>query len=322
MEDHSRRLGTFDNRNSARITQAGIVNFGSFYYFTDADNVWNTSTQRAGVDAHFGSAKVYDYFLNVHGRNGIDGSGGPRTLNSINGTTTLITSIVHFGKSYNNAFWSSSRNQMFYGDGNGTTFSPLVTIDICGHEMQHGITSRTANLVYQGESGALNESWSDVFGAMVELYARGGQETTATWRIGEDAYTPATAGDALRYMDTPHSAGNYGYTANDDPDHYTERYTGTGDNGGVHINSGIANHVFYLVAKGGNHAHIAGPFVAGIGTDKAAKIWYKAITTYMTSSTNFAGARAATLNAATSLYGAGSAEYLAVANAWAACGVL
>jgi bacillolysin len=323
MEDHSRALGTFDNRNSAKINaaQGFITTFGSTYRFTDADNLWNTTTQKAGVDAHYGAGKVYDYFLNVHGRNGIDGAGGPRTLLSINGSTALISSNVHFGKSYNNAFWTDSKNQMFYGDGDGTSFSPLVTLDICGHEMMHGITSRTAGLAYSNESGALNESWSDVFGSMVELYAEG-QETTTTWWIGEDARTPAVAGDALRYMDTPHSAANYGYTANDDPDHYSERYTGTGDNGGVHINSGIPNHVFYLVAKGGNHAHIPGPFVTGIGADKAAKIWYKAITTYMTSSTNFAGARAATLSAATSLYGAGSAEYNAVANAWTACGVL
>jgi thermolysin len=167
----------------------------------------------------------------------------------------------------------------------------------------------------------LNESWSDVFGAMVELYAEG-QETPSTWWIGEDANTPSIAGDALRYMDTPHRASNYGYTANDDPDHYSERYTGTGDNGGVHINSGIPNHVLYLVVKGGNHAHIPGPAVIGIGADKAARIWYKALTTYMTSSTNFAGARTATLNAAIALYGAGSVEALAVADAWTACGVL
>jgi Zn-dependent metalloprotease len=321
MEDHTRALGTFDNRNSAKINamMGYITSFGTNYRFADADNVWNTTTQKAGVDAHYGSAEVYDYFLNVHGRNGIDGVGGPRTLLSINGSTPLITSIVHFGKNFNNAFWTDSKNQMFYGDGDGVQFSPLVTLDICGHEMTHGITSRTAGLVYSGESGALNESMSDVFGTMVELYAEG--ETANTWRIGEDAYTPATAGDALRYMDTPHSGPNYGYTSNDDPDHYTERYTGTGDNGGVHINSGIANHVFYLVVKGGPHAHIAGPTVTGIGADKAAKIWYKALTTYMTSSTNFAGARAATLNAATSLYGLGSVEYNAVADAWAACGV-
>jgi thermolysin len=323
MEDHARSIGTFDNRSSAYvIASLGVIaNYGTNYRFTDADNVWNTTAQRAGVDAHYGAGKVYDYFRNVHGRNGIDGAGGPRTMTSINGTTAFITSIVHFGRSFNNAFWTDSKNQMFYGDGDGTTFTPLVTLDICGHEMQHGITSRTAGLVYSNESGALNESWSDVFGAMVELYAAG-QETPNTWLIGERAFTPNTAGDALRYMDTPHKAGNGGYSADDDPDHYSERYTGTSDNGGVHINSGIPNHVFYLVTKGGNHAHIPGPAVAGIGADKAAKIWYKALTTYMTSSTNFAGARAATLNAAASLYGAGGAEYLAVADAWAACGVL
>jgi thermolysin len=322
MEDLSRAIGTFDNRNTARIntTFGTITSFGSTYRFSDADNLWNTTAQKAGVDAHYGASKVYDYFLNVHGRNGIDGAGGPRTIVSIDGATALISSNVHFGSRFNNAFWTDSKNQMYYGDGDGSQFASLVSLDICGHEMTHGITSRTAGLTYSGESGALNESWSDVFGAMVELYAEG-VETTNTWRIGEDVYTPATAGDALRYMDTPHSAVNYGYTANDDPDYYTERYTGTGDNGGVHINSGIPNHVFYLVAKGGNHAHIAGPFVTGIGPDKAAKIWYKALTTYMTSSTNFAGARAATLNAATSLYGAGSVEYNAVADAWAACGI-
>ena len=323
MEDMSRGLGTFDNRNSARINSftGAITSFGSFYRFSDADNIWNTTTQRAGVDAHYGSSKVYDYFLNVHGRNGIDGVGGPRTFGSADGTTALISSTVHFGKNFNNAFWTDSRNQMYYGDGDGTNYSPLVTLDICGHEMQHGITSRTAGLVYANESGALNESWSDVFGAMVELYAEG-QETTTTWWIGEDARTPSVAGDALRYMDRPHNGPNYGYTSNDDPDHYTERYTGTGDSGGVHINSGIPNHVFYLLAKGGTHAHVPGPFVTGIGADKAARIWYRALTTYMTSSTNFSGARTATMNAATDLYGIGSLEYLAVADAWAACGVL
>jgi thermolysin len=323
MEDNARALGTFDNRNSAKINSmlGYITSYGSMYRFADADNFWDAATARAGVDAHYGAAKTYDYFLNVHGRNGIDGAGGPRTLASADGSTGLISSIVHFGKAYNNAFWSSTKNQMFYGDGDGTNFSPLVTLDITGHEMQHGITSRTANLTYANESGALNESWSDVFGAMVELYAEG-QETPTTWWIGEDANTPGVAGDALRYMDTPHKAGNYGYTTNDDPDHYSERYTGTGDSGGVHINSGIPNHVFYLLAKGGTHAHIVGAPVTGIGADKAAKIWYKALTTYMTSSTNFTGARTATLDAANALYGVGSPESISVAQAWSACGIL
>lgn len=306
LEDISRKIGTFDNRNTT----------GSTYRFTDSDNTWNSTSQKAGVDAHYGAAKVYDYFLNVHNRRGIDGSGGPGYYTSADAITKLISSKVHYGVNYNNAFWNGS--YMTYGDGNGSTFSPLVTLDICGHEMQHGITERTARLTYSGESGALNESWSDVFGAMVERYTKG--QSGNTWKIGEQCYTPANGtGDALRYMDNPHAASNSGYTADDDPDHYSERYTGTGDNGGVHINSGISNKAFYLLAVGGTH-HKGGS-MTGIGADAAAKIWYKALTTYMTASTNFKGARTATLNAAASLYGSGSTNYNAVAQAWSLCGV-
>ena len=305
MEDISRKVGTFDNRNTTSST----------YRFSDANNIWDSTSQRAGVDAHYGAAKVYDYFYNTHGRRGIDGNGGPGYYTSADGVTKLISSKVHYGTNYNNAFWNGS--YMTYGDGDGTQFRPLVTLDICGHEMQHGITERTANLTYSGESGALNESISDVFGAMVERYTKG--QSSNTWKIGEDAYTPATSGDALRYMDNPHSARNAGYTADDDPDHYAERYTGTGDNGGVHINSGIANKAFYLLAAGGTHHR--GGSMTGIGADAAAKIWYRALTSYMTSSTNFKGARTATLNAAAALYGSGSTNYNAVAQAWTLCGV-
>jgi thermolysin len=305
MEDTARKIGTFDSRNTTSST----------YRFTDADNNWIGSTQRAGVDAHYGAAKTYDYFKSAHGRNGIDGAGGPGYYTSIDGVTKLISSKVHYSSNYNNAFWNGS--YMTYGDGDGTKFSPLTTLDICGHEMTHGVTERTANLTYSGESGALNESMSDVFGAMVERYTKG--QSSNTWKIGEQAYTPATSGDALRHMDNPHSASNSGYTADDDPDHYAERYTGTGDNGGVHINSGIGNKAFYLLAVGGTHHR--GGSMTGIGADAAAKIWYRALTSYMTSSTNFKGARTATLNAASALYGSGSANYNAVAQAWTLCGV-
>jgi Zn-dependent metalloprotease len=306
MEDISRKIGTFDFRNGT----------SSVYRFTDADDVWNTSSQRAGVDAHYGAAKTYDYFLNAHGRRGIDGSGGPGGYTSADGVTRLISSRVHYSSGYNNAFWNGT--YMTYGDGNGSTFGPLVTLDICGHEMTHGVTERTAGLTYANESGALNESMSDVFGAMVERSAQG--QTSNTWKIGEQCYTPSVGGDALRYMDNPHAASNSGYTADDDPDHYAERYTGTGDSGGVHINSGIGNKAFYLVAVGGTHHR--GGSVTGIGADAAAKIWYRALTSYMTSSTNFKGARTATLNAAAALYGSGSTNYNAVAQAWTVCGVL
>jgi len=271
------------------------------------------------VDAHYGAAKTYDYYKNVHGRNGINGNNGPGTTAAgANGTISLVASRVHFGSNYNNAFWYN--NTMSYGDGNGTSFTPLVTLDIAGHEMTHGVTENEANLTYQGESGALNESMSDVFGAMVELYARGGVVNSDTWKIGEQAYTPNTTGDALRYMDNPHLAGNGGYTADDDPDHYAERYTGTADSGGVHINSGIGNKAFYLAAAGGTH-HRSGVTVTGMGTTDAAKIWYRALTVYMTSSTNFAGARTAMLNSATDLFGASSAQYNTTATAWCAVGV-
>ncbi|HLL99454.1 MAG TPA: M4 family metallopeptidase, partial [Pyrinomonadaceae bacterium] len=262
MEDLTRKMGTF-NMNSTGNETTGTGGTQSRY--TDADDVWNTSIQQAGVDAHYGAAKTYDYFLNTHNRNGVDGAGGPGTTTAAaNSSISLITSRVHFGSSgrYNNAFWYN--NQMSYGDGDGSQFLPLTTIDICGHEMTHGITERTANLTYANESGALNESMSDVFGVMVELYADGGVVSGDTWKIGEDAYTPGTAGDALRYMNNPHLAGNAGYTSDDDPDHYAERYTGTADSGGVHINSGIGNHAFYLAAAGGTH-HRSGVAVTGMG---------------------------------------------------------
>jgi thermolysin len=318
MEDLSRKIVTRDNRNTPSSFGAMFGLAGSTYDFTDTNDVWGESAQaaqKAGVEAHYGSATTYDYFKNVHGRDGIDGNGGPGGYTAHDGTTKLVVSRVHYSTKYNNAFWNGS--MMTYGDGDGTTFTPLVTLDICGHEMTHGVTERTANLTYSNESGALNEAISDIMGAMVERYARG--DSANIWMIGEDAYTPSTPGDALRYMDDPHKAKDGGYTANDDPDHYSERYTGTGDNGGVHINSGIPNKMFYLLAVGGSH-HLGGS-MTGIGHDKAAAIVYKALTTYMTSSTNFAQARTAMINASNALYGSGSAESAAVGQAWSLVGV-
>lgn len=316
MEDLTRRMGTFNMNNTGNTTTG---TGGTQSRFTGTDDSWTATNERAGVDAHYGAAKTYDYFQSVHGRNGINGSNGPGTTTAAaNSSISLVSSRVHFGNNYNNAFWY--QNMMTYGDGNGTTFSPLTTLDIAGHEMTHGITQYEANLTYANESGALNESMSDVFGAMVELYARGGSPTSDTWKIGEQAYTPGTSGDALRYMDNPHLAGNGGYTADDDPDHYSERYTGSADNGGVHINSGIANKAFHLAAAGGTH-HLSGVTVTGMGTTDAAKIWYRALSIYMTSSTNFSGARTAMLNSATDLFGSTSSQYNTTAAAWCAVGV-
>lgn len=309
MEDTTRKMGTF-NMNSTGNETTGTGGTQSRY--TDTDDIWNTTIQRAGVDAHYGAAATFDYYQAVHGRNGINGNYGPGTTTSAVGGIAMVVSRVHFGSSgrYNNAFWYN--NQMSYGDGDGTTFTPLTTVDVAGHEMSHGVTEYTANLTYSNESGALNEATSDIFGAMVELRADGGTVTADTWKIGEDCYTPGTSGDSLRSMSNPNSLG--------DPDHYSLRYTGTADSGGVHTNSSIVNHAFYLMAAGGTN-RVSGVAVTGIGTSAMERIWYRALTTYMTSSTNFSGARTATLNAATDLFGATSAQYTTVAKGWCAVGV-
>jgi Zn-dependent metalloprotease len=315
LEDTTKKIGTF-NMNSTGNENTGTGGTQSRY--TDTDDVWDTTIQRAGVDAQYGAVKTFDYYQAIHGRNGIDGLGGPGTTTSAATGAAMIVSRVHFGSSgaYNNAFWFN--NQMTYGDGNGTTFSPLVTLDVAGHEMTHGVTEKTANLTYANESGALNEGMSDIFGAMVERYSRGGVTDSDTWKIGEQCYTPGTAGDALRYMANTHGSGTQ--TTGGDPDHYTERYTGTADSGGVHTNSGILNKAFYLSSEGGTH-HLSGVTTTGMGATDAEKIYYRGLSVYMTSGTNFAAARTALLNAATDLFGATSTQYNTIATAWCAIGV-
>jgi Zn-dependent metalloprotease len=190
MEDLTRKMGTFNMNNTGNTTTG---TGGTQSRYTGTDDVWSATNERAGVDAHYGAAKTFDYFKNVHGRNGINGSGGPGTTTAAaNSSISLIASRVHFGSGYNNAFWYN--NQMTYGDGDGTSFTPLVSLDIAGHEMTHGVTQFSANLTYANESGALNESMSDVFGAMVESYARGGVVDGDTWKIGEQCYTPKHCG--------------------------------------------------------------------------------------------------------------------------------
>jgi bacillolysin len=310
LEDLTRMVGTFDYRNSS---------FGGLPEgrFLDSDDMWvSGGTQMAGVDAHWDATQVYDYYKNEFGRNGIDGNGGPALMSSITGKRKkVISSAVHYGTLYGNAAWTGS--MMIYGDGDGVEESAMTTLDIAGHEFTHGVTASESALMYADESGALNESISDIFGAVIEARAKG--VSSNTWKIGEECWTPAIPGDALRYMDEPHRAIDNGYTADDDPDHYTERYTGPSDNGGVHENSGIVNKSFYLLANGGTH-HLGGS-MTGIGITPAARIWYKAATLYMTSSTNFSGARVATIRASEDLYGVGSTQASAVAQAWSLVGV-
>jgi vibriolysin len=207
--------------------------------------------------------------------------------------------------SYNNAFWNGS--QLVYGDGDGSQFGPLGNaLDVGAHELTHAVTTYSANLVYQYESGALNEATSDIMAAAVEAW-KDGAVTADTWKVGEDVTTPGVSGDALRYMNDPIADGS-------SYDYYPTRYQGSGDNGGVHLNSGIANLAFKLMVTGGTHPRgktsVNVPALSSnlmTSMSMGAKIWYRALTVYMTSSTNFAGARTATAQAATDLYGATAA---------------
>ncbi|WP_374565014.1 M4 family metallopeptidase [Ideonella sp.] len=277
---------------------------GSETIFSGKDNVWGnnseSSNETVGADAHYGQNMTWDYYKNVHGRNGIanDGKGA--------------RSRVHYSNNYDNAFWSDSCFCMTYGD--GSFFTPLVSLDVAGHEMTHGVTSRTAALIYSGESGGLNEGTSDIFGSMTEFYANNANDP-GDYLIGEEL-----SSSPLRNMITPSSDG-----ASSDC-----WYSGVG-NLDVHYSSGVANHFYYLLAEGttngspsktcvsGNTRVATGNgTLTGIGRDKAGKIWYRALSMYMTSSETFAKARLDTVKAATDLYGAGSAEVNAVNAAWTA----
>ncbi|MFD4501839.1 M4 family metallopeptidase [Streptomyces sp. NPDC058457] len=279
--------------------------------FTDADNHWGTGAtsdrSSAAVDAQYGTNETWDYYKNVQGRNGIanDGKGSYNR--------------VHYGNSYNNAFWDDSCFCMTYGDGDGTTFGPLVALDVAGHEMTHGVTSKTAALTYSGESGGLNEATSDILGTLVEWYANNPSDP-GDYLIGEKIVRSGFGKAALRFMDQPSKDGSS-----------ADYWSSSVGNLDVHYSSGVANHFAYLLAEGSgaktingvsyNSPTYNGSTVTGIGRDKLGAIWYRALTVYMTSSTNYAGARTATLNAAKDLYGNGSTEYNAVAAAWSAVNV-
>ncbi|MGG2014797.1 M4 family metallopeptidase [Bacillus sp. S10(2024)] len=281
---HGATIYTYDAKN--RSTLPGTL-------WADTDNIFNATRDAAAVDAHYYAGVTYDYYKKTFNRN------------SYNDAGAQLKSTVHYGKNYNNAFWNGS--QMVYGDGDGYTFIPFSGgIDVVGHELTHAVTEYSSNLIYQNESGALNEAFSDIFGTLIEYY----DNRNPDWEVGEDIYTPGTAGDALRSMSDP--------TKYDDPDHYSKRYTGSSDNGGVHTNSGIINKAAYLLANGGTHYGVT---VNGIGKDKVGAIYYRANTVYLTESATFSQARAGLVQAAADLYGANSAEVTAVKQSYDAVGV-
>ncbi|WP_369376217.1 M4 family metallopeptidase [Streptomyces sp. cg36] len=312
-------LGTTQSGSNYTLTDGGRgghktynLNHGSSgtgSLFTQTNDTWgdgtNSNAATAGADAAYGAGETWDFYKNVFGRSGIRGDG------------VGAYSRVHYGNAYVNAFWDDSCFCMTYGDGSGNN-DPLTALDVAGHEMTHGVTSNTAGLEYSGESGGLNEATSDIFGTAVEFYANNASDP-GDYLIGEKININGD-GTPLRYMDKPSKDGGSA----------DSWYSGVG-NLDVHYSSGPANHWFYLASEGSGTKVINGVTynsptsdglpVTGIGRDKAQLIWYKALTTKFNSSTDYAGARAGTIAAATELYGAGSAEVNNITDAWAAINV-
>jgi len=314
-------LVTFDMRGNVTRTIGflnGVVGLTTGDLASDSDNVW---TDTPVVDGHSYAGWTYDYYFPLFGRRGLDGN------------NLEVLSLIHpvrredifsypnniISTFYLNAFYAGG-GVMVYGEGllpnlrltNGQRVDYLAGgLDVVAHELTHGVTDYTSGLIYQGESGALNESFSDMMSAGAEFFYQGRAPGQADWLLGEDVFTPG----GIRSMQNPAAYG--------DPDHYSIRFTGPEDNGGVHINSSIPNQVFYLATVGGNN-RVSGLAVAGVGQaniEQIEKVMYRAFTAMLPPSANFSTARAATIQSARDLYGAGSPAERAVTQGWAAVGV-
>lgn len=290
------------------LTPAGIK-LRTIYNASNGNELPGTLVRREGEpesqdsavnEAYEGSGATYDLFSEVFERNSIDDRG------------LRLDSTVHYGENYDNAFWNGT--QMVYGDGDGQLFERFTkAIDVIGHELTHGVTQYEAGLIYWGESGALNESFSDVFGSLVKQRTLNQTVDQADWIIGEGLFTPNVKGVGIRSMKEPGTAYNDPVLGKDpQPGHVKNRYKGTADNGGVHINSGIANRAFYIAATE----------IGGYAWEKAGKIWYIALRDRLRSKANFKRAANTTINVAGELYGEGSPEQNAVRQGWDEVGVI
>ncbi|KIZ18388.1 M4 family metallopeptidase [Streptomyces natalensis] len=249
--------------------------------------------------AHAGLGATFELYLKVYGRKSIDGAGLP------------LDATVHYGQKYDNAFWDGER--MVFGDGDNDLFLDFtIPVDVIGHELTHGVTQYSANLDYQGQSGALNESISDVFGSLIKQYALGQSTEEADWLIGSGLLGPNVTGKALRSMKAPGTAYDDDVLGKDPQPAKMKDYVKTSkDNGGVHLNSGIPNHAFYLYATG----------LGGNAWEKAGQVWYDVLTGgELAKDAQFADFAKLTVQAAQARYGAG-AEHGAAVKAWTEVGV-
>ncbi|TXC85389.1 M4 family metallopeptidase [Luteibaculum oceani] len=261
----------------------------------------NITLNDPALDVHWGATKTYDYYKDVHNRLSYDNEGA------------TIKSRVHFSNSYNNAFWDG--RQMTFGTGDSSNLSYLTSIDVAAHEFTHGVIDFTSDLIYRGESGALNESFADIFGAAIELK----NTVDGDWNIGEKI---SISRPYLRSMNDPHSADHpdtYGFN---DPN-WVDPGNLNFDNGGVHINSGVQNYWFYLITEGdsGMNANDYAYNITGFGLDKTEQIAYRNLAYYLVPSSNFDDAKEGSVFAAEDLYGVGSVEAKTVEDAWCAVGV-
>lgn len=302
LNDPSNLIGTYTMANGTTTVyncNNGLSRIWGNYLRSNA----NTNN----ADTHTNTVRSMSFEVYILGRAYPNGAYGPRVYGGIGGNT-MLSARNHYSSNYVNAFWNG--REITIGDGNNTTASSLSCLDVVAHEWTHGLVQFTANLAYVNESGALNESFADVMGNMTERYWFG--ESSNTWKVGEQCWTPAIAGDALRYMDRPTIDGS-------SRDYYPSRYVGSADNGGVHWNSGIPNNAFYLLATGGSH-RVTGAMSGGIGASKATQIWWRALRYFLSSSSNMRNARYATAYAAYQLYGLGI-EFNRTHEAWDKVGV-
>ena len=257
------------------------------------------SGDEAVDEAYEATGATYDFFKEICDRNSIDNKG------------LRLDSTVHYGKDYENAFWNGS--QMVYGDGDGELFNRFTkSVDVIGHELTHGVNQYEANLIYFGEAGAINESFSDVFGSLVKQRINKQTVDEADWLIGVGLFTDKVNGKGIRSMKAPGTAYDDPVLGKDpQPGHMKDIYTGIKDNGGVHINSGIPNRAFYLAAKE----------IGGYAWEKTGKIWYVSLCEKLDSKANIQRTSEVTIEVAGELYGQGSNEQKAVENAWKEVGV-
>ena len=249
---------------------------------------------RAVTESYDYSGDTYDFYKQVFDRNSVDGRG------------LRLDSTVHYGQDYNNAFWNGT--QMVYGDGDGQIFNRFTSsLDVIGHELTHGVTQYEAALEYQDQPGALNESFSDVFGSLVKQYALKQTAEKADWLIGAGLFTRKVKGVALRSMKAPGTAYDDPTLGKDpQPGHMRDYVKTSSDNGGVHINSGIPNHAFYLTAIG----------IGGKAWEKAGKIWYITLRDRLQENSSFQDAANLSADVAGSLFGKDSKERKSVLKAW------